>query len=57
MIDMLNYAQARSQKFAMGGLFWGPGGEAPSRWKLGVTKVWERSPQGSKILHCFAKTT
>ena len=27
------YAQARSQKFAMGKLVWGPGGGAPSRWK------------------------
>ena len=29
--------QARSQKFAMGGLFWGSGGGAPSRWRpMGV---------------------
>ena len=35
--------QARSQKFAMGGLFWGSGGRAPSgRRPMGV---WGRSPQ------------
>ena len=25
--------QARIQKFAMGGMFWGSGGGAPSRWR------------------------
>ena len=34
--------QARSQKFAMGGLFGGSGGGAPSRRRLGV---WGQSPQ------------
>ena len=29
------YCQARSQKFAMGGLFWGSGGKAPSRRRHG----------------------
>ena len=27
--------QARSQKFAMGGIIWGSGGKAPSRRRLG----------------------
>ena len=36
--------QARSQKFAMGG-------------GVAVLGVWGRSPQLSKILHCFAKIT
>ena len=35
--------QARSQKFAMGGLFWGSGGGAPSRRR--PMGVWGRSPQ------------
>ena len=37
------YQQARSQKFAMGGLFWGSGGGAPSRRR--PMGVWGRSPQ------------
>ena len=53
--------QARSQKFAMGGLFWESGGGAPA-----AGGQWGRSPkqpeaQGSvlksKILHFFAKIT
>ena len=35
--------QARSQKFAMGGLFRGSWGGAPSRWR--PMEVWGRSPQ------------
>ena len=37
------YSQARSQKFAMGGLFGGSGGGDPSR--LRPMGVWGRSPQ------------
>ena len=40
--DMI-LVQARSQKFAMGGLFWGSGGGAPSRRR--PMGVWGRSPQ------------
>ena len=34
LADSLAYRQARSQKFAMGGLFWGSGGGAPSAQKF-----------------------
>ena len=60
--------QARSQKFAMGGLFAGSGGEAPNRRRpmgagglgakppaTGGTGVWGLSPQRSKILHFFCE--
>ena len=55
-------SQARSQKFAMGGLGakppaagdWGFGGKAPSGRRHGGL---EASPQRSKILHFFAKIT
>ena len=39
----IHSGQARSQKFAMGGLFWGSGGGAPSRRR--PMGVWGRSPQ------------
>ena len=58
-------SQARSQKSAMKGLFWGSGGGASSRRRLEIwgqkppaavgTGVWGRSPQRSKILRFFAK--
>ena len=58
-------SQARSQKFAMGGCFWGLGAGAPSRWRpMGLggkapsprrLGVWGRSLQRSKFLHFFGK--
>ena len=42
MAKRFDLGQARSQGFAMGGLFGGSGGEAPSRRRLGV---WGQSPQ------------
>ena len=68
----LHHLQARSQKFAMGGLFGGLeangglGAEPPLPDAGGLrakppaaegTGVWGRSPQRSKILHFFAKIT
>ena len=62
----MGYNQARSQKFAMGGLFGGSGGEAPAAggWGFGGKAPSRRrhggrgrSPQRSKILHFFAKIT
>ena len=62
--------QVRSQKFAMGSCFGGLGAEPPAaggQWgsgdlgakppAAGGTRVWDRSPQRSRILHFFAKIT
>ena len=50
-LDFVKYwfRQARSQKFAMGGLFGGSVGEAPSCRRLGV---WEQSPQPPEARGC-----
>ena len=65
IFETQSYAQARRQKFAMGGCFRGLGAEPPAaggQWGLGAkplaarsTGVWGRSSQRSKILHFFAK--
>ena len=41
------YAQARSQKFAMGGLFRRSGGGAPSRWR--PVGVWGEAPSCRRL--------
>ena len=47
------WLQARSQKFAMGVLFWGSGGGAPNRRR--PVGLWGRRLMLSKILHLFEK--